>query len=199
MFRAIIRSALEPSTLGAVRGAIREISNVKPKLPPDILPGKPAETPPETLIKKRPDLVAESEAPQNPQPSCKIVYDGSCIPCRTAVKVMHPKDAELINARDGDNPDVQALERKGIKLDDGMAVITPDGTIHTGPDAAKALERQASGGAQRFFYQKVGEYYDALKSFRDNTVPETIAEQRAREKKVDGDIDPSDKPLSRKR
>ena len=114
--------------------------------------------------------------------SCKLIYDGSCPACRMTVKGLNIKDAELINARKAGDPTVRALEAKGYNFDKGMALIETDGTIHFGADAVAAMGEKKGGLYKTILGSDiVRNNYSFLRGVRDALVPESIAEQRARE------------------
>lgn len=114
--------------------------------------------------------------------SCKLVYDGSCPLCSTAVTRINIKGAELINARDASDPVVRSLEEKGYNLDKGMALIDGDGTIHFGAEAIAQMGKKKGGVYEKLLgSQSIRDSYGFFRSIRDRLIPETIAEQRARE------------------
>lgn len=78
---------------------------------------------------------AEIEPPTR---SISVVYDGECPVCQHFVKGIRLKQLtlslHLINARDPHHPSVERLAKKGIKLNDNMAVLV-DEQILLGADA----------------------------------------------------------------
>ncbi|KTC85577.1 MULTISPECIES: DCC1-like thiol-disulfide oxidoreductase family protein [Legionella] len=115
-------------------------------------------------------------------PTCKIVYDGSCPVCTLAVKKLGRSDVELVNARE--NVELtKKLNEQGFDLDKGMVVFGPEGKIHFGADAVKEIGKQ-KGGMYSFFLNSslMEKVYPLLRAIRNSLIPETIAEQQAREK-----------------
>jgi hypothetical protein len=82
-----------------------------------------------------------------PDPSRGIyfVYDGDCPLCTSAALALRIKQdygtLNLINAREAaDHPHVRELTRRGLDLDEGMAIFA-DGRIYHGADALGFMAR----------------------------------------------------------
>jgi hypothetical protein len=121
--------------------------------------------------------------PESSQFVCKIVYDGSCPVCSRAVQALDIKGAELINAR-GNDGTVKDLEAKGIDLDQGMAVVYPNGDVRVGADAIAAMGEQKGGMLSDLLgSQTIRSLYPTMRAVRNSLIDESIAEQRAREDK----------------
>jgi predicted DCC family thiol-disulfide oxidoreductase YuxK len=81
---------------------------------------------------------------RNPQPLV-IVYDGDCGFCRSQIARIRRRDRQgrfeyAAKQTPGLFERFPALE--GMNLNSGLRVITPDSTIHVGPDAVYAIARK---------------------------------------------------------
>ncbi|KTD82597.1 DCC1-like thiol-disulfide oxidoreductase family protein [Legionella waltersii] len=110
-----------------------------------------------------------------------IVYDGSCPVCSLAVKKLKRPDVEAINARE--NPELaKKLKEKGYDLDKGMVVSGPQGEVHFGAEAIQEMGRQTGGLSGRFLNSSwMNSVYPLMRAVRNSLIPESIAEQQARE------------------
>lgn len=74
-----------------------------------------------------------------------FVYDGDCPLCTSAAMALRIKrdygTLELVNARDAaDDPHVREITRRGLDLDEGMAIFA-DGRVYHGADALQFMAR----------------------------------------------------------
>ena len=72
-----------------------------------------------------------------------FVYDGECPMCTSAAHAIRIKEdygaLHLINAREAaNNPLVQEITKRGLDLDEGMVIVSPDRFYH-GNDALKFM------------------------------------------------------------
>lgn len=79
-----------------------------------------------------------------------LIYDGDCPFCANYVRLLRLRDAfpelELLDARSApDHPAVRLLRSRGLRVDDGMALVEGE-RIHHGADSIHALadRRQSS-------------------------------------------------------
>ena len=87
-----------------------------------------------------------------------LIYDGECPFCANYVRLLHLRESfpqlELVNAREDPNhPAVRQLKDRGLKIDDGMALVDGDEILH-GSGAIHAL---ADKGAKGTFFRRLNQ------------------------------------------
>jgi predicted DCC family thiol-disulfide oxidoreductase YuxK len=80
-----------------------------------------------------------------------LIYDGECPFCANYVELLDLRTRfpglELVDARsNGGHPAIGVVKARGLRIDDGMALVDGD-EIHHGADAIHRLAQQQRGGS----------------------------------------------------